>query len=89
MVSSKYNALRWIFFAIALSALLGITYMNIQYVDKVRDANKESVVDKKREQVREFASQVRAKFITVPRAIWNIDVDVIKNSILIILINLV
>jgi signal transduction histidine kinase len=81
MVSSKYNALRWIFFAIALSALLGITYMNIQYVDKVRDANKESVVDKKREQVREFASQVRAKFITVPRAIWNIDVDVIKNSI--------
>jgi signal transduction histidine kinase len=82
MVSSKYNALRWIFFGIALSALLGITYMNIQYVDKVRDANKESEVEKKRELVRDFASQVRAKFITVPRAIWNVDADLIKNSIL-------
>jgi len=81
MVSGKYNVLRWIFFAIALSALLGITYMNIQYVDKVRDANQDSVVEKKREQVREFASQVRAKFITVPRAIWNVDVDLIKNAI--------
>lgn len=81
MLSKKYTALRWIFLSVSIATMLWITYMNFQYVDKVRNANQEAFTEKKKEQVREFVSQVRTKFISVPRSIWAIDPEVIKTSV--------
>lgn len=65
----------------ALIALMGITYMNIHYVNQVRESTKESIIEKKREQIRTFANQVRSRFLDVPREIWNADIEELKTSI--------
>ncbi len=65
----------------ALIALLGITYMNIHYVNQVKESTKDSIVEKKREQIRSFANQVRQRFLEVPREIWKFDVEEVKQTV--------
>lgn len=55
--------------------------MNIHYVDQVKEANSETIIEKEREQIREFTSQVRDRFIKVPRSLWKVDNEIINSSI--------
>lgn len=55
--------------------------MNIHYVDQVKETNSEIIIEKEREQIRLFTSQVRDRFIQVPRALWKVDNELINSSI--------
>ncbi|HKJ34071.1 MAG TPA: HAMP domain-containing sensor histidine kinase [Balneolales bacterium] len=77
----KYTSFRKILFSIGLLAIIGLTGMNVYSLYKLNKTSIATSVENKKNQISEFASQVRNRFLVVSKGIWKIDTDKLNNEL--------
>lgn len=75
----RYGSLRWIFLAIGVIAILGLTGMNVYSLYALQENTQESVRENKKLQISEFADRIRYRFFNKFYGLGTTDIKRLKN----------
>ena len=76
-----YRHVRWIFLALGLTAVIGLTVMNVYSLYALHDNKVQSSVEKQKRQLMEYTNQVRTRFRQPVRTLWQLDMEELKASL--------
>jgi len=76
-----YRYVRWIFLALGLTAVIGLTVMNVYSLYALHDNKVQSSVEKQKRQLMEYTNQVRSRFRYPVRTLWQLDMEEVKASL--------
>jgi len=77
----KYSSFRKVLFSIGLLAIIGLTGMNVYSLYRLNQTSITTSVENKKNQISEFASDVRNRFLIVSKSIWKIDTNQLNQAI--------
>ncbi|MEX0681198.1 MAG: HAMP domain-containing sensor histidine kinase [Balneolales bacterium] len=77
----KYQHIRWIFLGIGLSAVVGLTGMNVYSLYALHENTVQSSVEKQKRQLLEYTNQVRNRFRYPLNDLWQVDMQNLHTSL--------
>ncbi len=76
-----YRHVRWVFLALGLATVIGLTVMNVYSLYALHDNKVQSSVEKQKRQLMEYTNQVRSRFRYPVRTLWQLDMEELKASL--------
>ena len=78
---NHYRYVRWMFLALGLTAVIGLTVMNVYSLYALHDNKVQSSVEKQKRQLLEYTNQVRSRFRYPVRSLWQLDMQELQAAL--------
>lgn len=76
-----YRYVRWMFLALGLAAVIGLTVMNVYSLHALHENEVQNSVEKQKRQLLEYTNQVRSRFRYPVRSLWQLDMEELGASL--------
>jgi signal transduction histidine kinase len=78
---NNYRYVRWMFLALGLATVIGLTVMNVYSLYALHENKMQSSVERQKRQLLEYTNQVRSRFRYPVRSLWQLDMQELQASL--------